>query len=105
MLRPVSCTLLLCAIVAEAAAGDASYCVFSRLTPGVPSYVDVYRIDEQPCVVTQHDQRTVRLETDAVRKNRGPISCSGQANCTARNEYYLPDESKPFVVIFRGPRA
>lgn len=89
-----------------AVAGEASYCVFSQLTPGVPGYVDIYKIDEQPCLVTQVANKAVRLEDESVRRQKGPIVCSpSTASCTARNEYFLDKQDKPFVVIFRAPKA
>ena len=87
-------------------AGEAQYCVFSNLTPGVPSFVDIYRIDEQPCVVTQLSAtKTIRLEQESSRKTKGPVYCDKSAVCTAKNEYFLDGQNKPFVVIFRAPRV
>jgi hypothetical protein len=86
-------------------AGDAPYCVFRDLAPGVPATIDIYRIDEQPCVVTRDPKsgKTIRL-ADAKKTMKGRPTCAAKA-CTARNEYGMGNDYLPYVVLFRAPDA
>ncbi len=99
--------LILIAALAPGIGTASEFCTIPTLYRGVPVTVPVPSIGKHLCGMALIEKQYVRLEEAAQRKVLGPVRCNSSGNdCRQRAEYFLSrQDSEPFIVIYRGPRA
>ena len=82
------------------------YCVIPKLTPGVPTRVDLEYIGKQFCGMAIVDKKYVRLDEIVKETVEGATECSGDQMCRRTTRYYTDDAraAAPFIIIFQGPK-
>ena len=89
-----------------AALADGEYCVIPKLTPGVPTRVDLEYIGKSFCGMAIVDRKYVRLDEITKEKIEGATECRSDNQCQRTTKYFT-DESRataPFIIIFQGPK-
>ena len=85
-------------------AGD--YCVIPKLVQGEATTVEVPYIDKPFCGTAMIDKHYVRMSEFAKATEEGEPQCSSDSFCTKVLRFYQDEAkaSKPYILIFFGPR-
>lgn len=81
-----------------------NFCVIPRLVAGVPADVAVPYIDKPFCGAAIIDNKYVRLDDVAPRKQEGAVECSDTGDCLKTNRYFARDTNAEYIIIFHGPK-